>query len=316
MATIVRLVPMPTETSFAPLGVLGYCLSRTGFFKPLWGNLQMPLKTVEHRPEAKLLDVLVSILAGCRAIAQINTRCGLTWRSPMPGAGALCRAGHHCRTLDACGAEQVRQLRAGNETLFRGESFSLRHDLAADWLWLDLDLTPLPISKQAESSTKGKFGEKTAMAASWHGSMPRSITRRCFPRSIPATRRAARRTCRVQALQSFLAFTPEQCQRVILRTDAGFGSDANINHVLADRWQVVTKNKGGRRPQAFARQIAAEDWYNLGHERWVRRSEPHHLCASHPVTCAPLAGGTCPIEVCRGGVFQPGLATSGSDRLL
>jgi hypothetical protein len=81
----------------------------------------------------------------------------------------------------------------------------------------------------------------------------------------------------VQALQNFLAFTPEQCQRVILRTDAGFGSDANINHVLADRWQVVTKNKGGRRPQAFARQIAAEDWYDLGHERWVAP-------AANPVT--------------------------------
>jgi hypothetical protein len=196
MATIVRLVPMSTETSFAPLGVLGYCLSRTGFFKPLWGNLQMPLKTVEHRPEAKLLDVLVSILAGCRAIAQINTRVrpdvalAYAW-----GRERFAEQATIARTLDACGAEQVRQLRAGNETLFRGESFSLRHDLAADWLWLDLDLTPLPISKQAENSTKGKFGEKTAMAASWHGSMPRSITRRCFPRSIPATRRAARRTC-------------------------------------------------------------------------------------------------------------------------
>lgn len=73
----------------------------------------------------------------------------------------------------------------------------------------------------------------------------------------------------VQALQSFLAFSPEQRQRVILRTDAGFGSDANINHVLAERWQVVTKNKGGRRPQAFARQIVSAAWSDLGHERWV-----------------------------------------------
>jgi hypothetical protein len=73
----------------------------------------------------------------------------------------------------------------------------------------------------------------------------------------------------VQALQSFLAFTPAQRQRVILRTDAGFGSDANINRVLGEHWQVVTKNKGGRRPRAFARQVASADWYDLGHERWV-----------------------------------------------
>jgi hypothetical protein len=196
MATIVRLVSMPTETSFAPLGVLGYCLSRTGFFKPLWGDLRVPLKTVDHRPEAKLLDVVVSILAGCRAIAQTNTRMrpdlalAYAW-----GRERFAEQATIARTLDACGVEQVRQLRAGSEKLFRRESFSLQHDLAANWLWLDVDLTPLPISKQAESSTKGKLGEKTAMAANWRGSMPRSITRRCFPRSTPATRRAARRTC-------------------------------------------------------------------------------------------------------------------------
>jgi hypothetical protein len=33
-----------------------------------------------------------------------------------------------------------------------------------DWLWLDLDLTPLPISKLAEASTKGKFAKKTITA--------------------------------------------------------------------------------------------------------------------------------------------------------
>jgi len=196
MATIVRLVPMPTETSFAPLGVLGYCLSRTSFFKPLWRDLQVPLKTVEHRPDAKLLDVVVSILAGCRAIAHINTRLrpdvalAYAW-----GRERFAEQATIARTLDACGAEQVRQLRAGSETLFRRESFSLRHDLAADWLWLDLDLTPLPISKQAERSTKGKLGEKTATVVSWHASMRRSITRRCFPSSTPAARRAARLTC-------------------------------------------------------------------------------------------------------------------------
>jgi hypothetical protein len=196
MATIVRLVPMPTETRYAPLGVLGYCLSRTGFFKSLWGDLQVPVKTVDHRPEAKLVDVVVSILAGCRAMCQINTRLrpdlalAQAW-----GRQRFAEQATIARTLDACGPEQVWQLRAGSERLFRCESFSLRHDLAADWLWLDLDLTPLPISKQAESSTKGKFGKKTAMAASWHGSMPRSITRRCFPRSIPAIKRAARLTC-------------------------------------------------------------------------------------------------------------------------
>ena len=74
MSTQVRLMSMPTETSFAPLGVLGYCLTRTDFFAPVWQELHLPLKTVVYCPEAKLLDLLVSILAGCRAVSQVNTR--------------------------------------------------------------------------------------------------------------------------------------------------------------------------------------------------------------------------------------------------
>ena len=36
MPTIIRLTDMPDETEFVPLGVLGYCLTRTRFLAPLW----------------------------------------------------------------------------------------------------------------------------------------------------------------------------------------------------------------------------------------------------------------------------------------
>jgi len=43
-----------------------------------------------------------------------------------------------------------------------------RHAFAEDWLYLDIDLTPLPISKHAEGSTKGKFAKKTPTGVKWH----------------------------------------------------------------------------------------------------------------------------------------------------
>jgi hypothetical protein len=55
--TRVSLTDMPNETSFAPLGVLGYCLTRTKFLAPVWAELELSLKTVDHSPSAKLLDV-------------------------------------------------------------------------------------------------------------------------------------------------------------------------------------------------------------------------------------------------------------------
>jgi hypothetical protein len=70
----IQLTDLPEDTCFAPLGVLGYCLTRTNFLAPVFTDLHLPLKVVEHAPTAKLLDVLVSILVGCRALMQVNTR--------------------------------------------------------------------------------------------------------------------------------------------------------------------------------------------------------------------------------------------------
>ena len=74
MATKIQLVSMHKATSFAPLGVLGYCVRRTDFLAPVFSELELPIKTVRHSPKAKLTDILVGILSGCRAIEQVNTR--------------------------------------------------------------------------------------------------------------------------------------------------------------------------------------------------------------------------------------------------
>jgi hypothetical protein len=85
----------------------------------------------------------------------------------------------------------------------------------------------------------------------------------------------------LEALQRFLDFTPAQRQRTLIRTDAGFGSDANIEHVLTEDWQVLTKNKGGRRPAAYARRTAAEAWTAVDGRRQMA-SVPQPLTFSRP----------------------------------
>lgn len=208
MHPTIRLVAMPEETSFAPLGVLGYCLMRTSFLAPLLQAVTVPLKTVEHAPAAKLLDVLVSILAGCRAISQINTRLrpdlalAHAWGRPQFAAQA-----NIARTLDGFSETHVAHLRQGCDALFRRESRTLRHPFAEQWLWLDIDLTPLPASKAAEASTKGKISpKKTCTDANSPGCTHPSITKRSSHGSIPATRQAARHMFRCsRRLRAFWA---------------------------------------------------------------------------------------------------------------
>jgi hypothetical protein len=194
MRPVIHLIAMPEDTNFAPLGVLGYCLTRTDFLQPVLANVQLPLKAVQHTSADKLLDVLVSILAGCRAITQVNTRL----RPDLALAQAWGRARFAdqstlARTLDRFTEPQLGQLRQGSETLFRRESRTFKHRFATDWLWLDIDLTPLPASKHAEGSTKGKISaKKTVMVVSWRGCMPRSITKRSSHSCTPANKRVAR----------------------------------------------------------------------------------------------------------------------------
>lgn len=189
MTTTIRLLPMREATQFVPLGVLGYCLQRTGFLTPALAEIQLGMKTVKHEPTAKLVDLLVSILAGSRAISQVNTRIrpdvalARAWGRERFAAQATL-----ARTLDAFGMPEVAQLRQGCEHLFRQESGVFQHDFDTRWLELDIDLTPLPISKHAEASTKGMLGEKTAMVGNSRGFMPPNIMKRSSRGSPPASR--------------------------------------------------------------------------------------------------------------------------------
>ncbi len=196
MPTDIRLVALPEQTNFAPLGVLGYCLTRTDFLAPVFTDLHLPIKKVRHASQEKLLDILVSILAGCRSIQQVNTRI-------RPDSALACAWGRRqfaeqstlSRTLEAFDHKKVGLLRQGSEALFRCESRALRHDLAQDWLYLDIDLTPLPISKHAQGSLKGKIGgEKTDMVVNWPVFMHRNTGKRYSRSFTLATRTVIRPT--------------------------------------------------------------------------------------------------------------------------
>jgi len=54
MPTIIRLTEMPNDTSFAPLGVVGYCLTGDGFLEIVWDQVELPLKSVDHTVRGKV----------------------------------------------------------------------------------------------------------------------------------------------------------------------------------------------------------------------------------------------------------------------
>lgn len=270
MVTQVRLVALPEDTSFAPLGVLGYCLSQSNFLQPVWEPVKLPLKTVEHSVPEKLQDILLSILAGCRCLSQSNTllkpdlALAKAWRQEQFADQATL-----ARTLDSFDDGQIAALRQGSEKLFCQYSRVFQHDYAQTWLFLDIDLTPLPISKHAEASTKGKFRQKNQFGRQLARVIAPQYNETLFSQVYPGKQDSGPTYPPVlKALEAF-PFTTEQRQRTVLRSDAGFGSDSNVNLALDSHWQLLAKGKGGRRPQAYARQIAASDWIELAPQRWI-----------------------------------------------
>jgi hypothetical protein len=182
MTTQIRLVEMREETRFAVLGAVGYCLTRTGFLGSIWKGLNLGQKIVDHDPAEKLMDLLVSIMAGSRSVSAVNTlirpdlALALAW-----GRQRFAEQSTLMRTLDCFDEPALRQLRQGSERLFRQQARVFEHDFSASYLLLDIDLSPLPISKYAEGSTKGKFAKKTAMDDNSHACMRPSIMRRYSP---------------------------------------------------------------------------------------------------------------------------------------
>lgn len=79
----------------------------------------------------------------------------------------------------------------------------------------------------------------------------------------------------VKALEQFVQMT-DRCQRrqVLIRLDAGFGSDDNINWLLHRGYHVLSKGYSGKRATAFARQV--RQWQQLESDKWIAPA-PRHL---------------------------------------
>ena len=165
MSIQISLEKAAQQCQCVPLAVVGYCFTRSQLLRPLWSELDLEMKSVEHSVTDKLQDILLAVLSGCRSLAEVNTRLrsepllATAWhRTTIADQSTL------SRLLDALQPEQNDQLRAGNVRLLKQYS-PLRHHNWQRAVILDVDGTSLLASKRAEGSTKTWIsGKKTPMA--------------------------------------------------------------------------------------------------------------------------------------------------------
>jgi hypothetical protein len=189
MAPHITVKNLDEMTQFAPLVAVGCYLSESDLLSPVLSRLSFGQATHTDRPVAALLDLWVSMLAGCRSVRQINTRIrpdrvlAQAW-----GREQFAEQSTIARVLDVCQPEQVAQLRSGVNQLYRWLGEAPHHQWGDPALMIDIDLTGLRAGRQAEGSTAGYFPEKRGrVVGNSAASAPPTTTKRSVLCSIRAT---------------------------------------------------------------------------------------------------------------------------------
>lgn len=84
----------------------------------------------------------------------------------------------------------------------------------------------------------------------------------------------------MQQVERLLPLTRPERQRTLIRTDAGFGTDSNVNWLLLADYQLLVKGYSGKRAAAQARRV--REWVEVKpNDTWMARS-PRLLTFARP----------------------------------
>ncbi len=246
-------------SSRASLAGMGIEMRRRRLFEPITDRVKIAQKTVRFSPCEKLEDGLIAILAGAHGLVEINKRL-------RPDAGLQRAFGRDgCAeqsvvqdTLDACTAQNVDQMHAAMDEIYRRHSQGYGHDYYSEWQLLDVDMTGRPCGKKAAFASKGYFAKQRNrrgrqegyVLASWYEEI---VVERVYAGSIQLNR--ALRPL-VEAAEKTLGLDERKRRRTILRIDAGGGSVSDINWLLTRGYQIHGKDYSGDRAQVLAASVA------------------------------------------------------------
>jgi hypothetical protein len=160
------------HSSHASLAGLAPVIKSKQIFEPIHEHVKIEQKQVLYCPTDKLVFVVLGILAEAEYICDINTKL-------RPDKPLLTAFGYEgCAdqsviqdTLDVCQVENALQLEVALGQIFaeHNRSQALLFDalMESRQVTIDLDLSGLPASKNAEGSSKGYFSKRRGTYSSF-----------------------------------------------------------------------------------------------------------------------------------------------------
>jgi hypothetical protein len=245
------------ESGHASLCLLGVHLRRIGLFKPLEAHVKIRQKVLTYTPVQKLEMFLVAVLAGAKAVSQTATTVridpALISAFGLPGCAEQSSIAD---TLDAVTEQDVVDLQAALDELYRSYSQNQQHDFTRDFLVLDVDLSPLPTSKHAEGSERGYMGRSRSKtgrklvrvrAADTQEIVWETVITGRRVESLPVLQEAISGMEKRLGLDRKDIATMKKRGRTEMRLDSGWGSGPNITWLLERGYQVTGKFKSAGR---------------------------------------------------------------------
>jgi hypothetical protein len=242
----------------ASLAALGLNLQERDVLGPIRERLVIAQKTVKHTPLDKVYDAFITLLAGAHGLVEINTRLR---SDPVLqaafGRSACAEQSVVQQTLDACTAENVRQLEQAVQVIYQRHSQGYRHDYAQEWQILDVDMSGLPCGKKAALATKGYFARQRNRRGRQLGRVLATrydevVVDQLFSGTTQLT--TALQPL-VTAAARTLGLDAAKRARTIVRVDAGGGSLDDLNWLLRQGYAVHGKEYSSRRAEALAASV-------------------------------------------------------------
>lgn len=246
----------------ASLAAIGVQLQSLDLFAPIRQTVQIAQKTVKYSPTDKLNDAFITILTGAHGIVEVNARL----RADVALQRAFGRTG--CaeqsviqETLDHATAENVTQMAHALTTIVRQHSQAYRHDYAAAWQVLDVDMSGLPCGPKAAFATKGYFAKQRNRRGRQLGRVLASRYQEIVVDQLfdGKTQLATALQPLIRAAADVLGLDDGRRAATLIRVDAGGGSVADINWLLERGYRVLAKDYSSVRSATVAASVGT--WF-------------------------------------------------------
>jgi len=234
--------PHASMCALAPL------IESRGIFDHIHQDVKIPQKKLDYRPSDKLVFVVLGIMSGCEVVFDLNRKLRVD-RLLLRAFGYQRCADQSViqQTLNASTEENVVQLEAALKTIWDENNLTvscLRDAQSAGRVeTIDMDLSGMPASRNAEGSTKElALNEVKGYFAGEKNIYGRQLARVLVPRTQEIVTESLypgkETSCKafkamVEKMEQRLSLSTEKERKLVrLRLDGGFGTDENINNVI------------------------------------------------------------------------------------